>query len=150
MWGRSPLSLGEAVVKRILVVDDDPLVCSAIRIWLEDRGFAVVVADGGYTGLNALDGATFDLMIVDIFMPHMHGFESIRVFHQRAPAVPLIAISGYVFAEQRMPAPDFLSMALELGASRCLRKPFTPKTLLGVIDMCLLESEAQKLKIVVR
>jgi CheY-like chemotaxis protein len=150
MWGRSPLSLGEAVVKRILVVDDDPLVCSAIRIWLEDRGFAVVVADGGDTGLNALDGATFDLMIVDIFMPHMHGFESVRVFHQRAPAVPLIAISGYVFAEQRMPAPDFLSMALELGASRCLRKPFTPKTLLGVIDMCLLESEAQKLKIVVR
>jgi CheY-like chemotaxis protein len=138
------------VVKRILVVDDDPLVCSAIRVWLEDRGFAVVVADGGDTGLNALDGATFDLMIVDIFMPHMHGFESVRVFHQRAPTVPLIAISGYVFAEQRMPAPDFLSMALELGATRCLRKPFTPKTLLGVIDMCLLESEAQKLKIVGR
>ena len=135
------------MVKHILVVDDDPLVCSAIRVWLEDRGFIVVVADGGETGLNALDSATFDLMIVDIFMPHMHGFESVRVFHQRAPAVPLIAISGYVFAEQRMPAPDFLSMALELGAARCLRKPFTPTTLLGVIDVCLLESDAQKLKI---
>ena len=134
------------MVKHILVVDDDPLVCSAIRVWLEDRGYMVVVADGGETGLNALDSATFDLMIVDIFMPHMHGFESVRVFHQRAPAVPLIAISGYVFAEQRMPAPDFLSMALELGAARCLRKPFTPTTLLGVIDVCLLESEAQKLK----
>jgi CheY-like chemotaxis protein len=65
-------------------------------------------------------------MIVDIFMPHMRGFESVRVFHQRAPMVPLIAISGYVFAEQRTPAPDFLRMALELGATRCLRKPFTP------------------------
>jgi CheY-like chemotaxis protein len=138
------------VVKCILVVDDDPLVCSAIRVWLEDRRFAVVVADGGETGLNALDGATFDVMIVDIFMPHMHGFESVRVFHERAPAVPLIAISGYVFAEQRMPAPDFLSMALELGAARCLRKPFTPKTLLSVIDICLLETETQKLKIVGR
>jgi len=134
-------------VKRILVVDDDPLVCTAIRVWLEERGFAVVVADGGETGLNALEGSTFDLMIVDIFMPHMHGFESVRVFHQRAPGVPLIAISGYVFAEQRMPAPDFLSMALELGATRCLRKPFTPKTLLSVIGMCLQESEAMKLKI---
>jgi DNA-binding response OmpR family regulator len=44
--------------------------------------------------------------------------------------------------------PDFLSMVLELGAARCLRKPFTPRTLLGVIDTCLLESEAQQLKIV--
>jgi CheY-like chemotaxis protein len=138
------------VAKRILVVDDDPLVCSAIRVWLEEKGFAVVVADGGETGLMALGGSAFDLMIVDIFMPHMHGFESVRVFHQRAPSVPLIAISGYVFAEQRMPAPDFLSMALELGAARCLRKPFTPTTLLSAIDRCLLESEALKLKIVGR
>jgi CheY-like chemotaxis protein len=137
-------------MKRILVVDDDPLVCSAIRVWLETRGFTVVVAEGGETGLNALDSSTFDLMIVDIFMPHMRGFESVRVFHQRAPTVPLIAISGYVFAEQRTPAPDFLSMALELGATRCLRKPFTPKTLLTVIDMCLAESESLKLKIVGR
>jgi CheY-like chemotaxis protein len=135
-------------MKSILVVDDDPLICSAIRAWLEQSGFAVFIADGGETGLNALDSSTFDVMIVDIFMPNMRGFESVRVFHQRAPTVPLIAISGYVFAEQRMPAPDFLRMALELGATRCLRKPFTPKTLLTVIEMCLLESEARKLKIV--
>ena len=60
-------------MKRILVVDDDPLICSAIRAWLEERDFAVFVADGGETGLNALDSATFDLMIIDIFMPHMRG-----------------------------------------------------------------------------
>ena len=137
-------------MRRILVVDDDPLICSAIRAWLEESGFTVFVADGGQTGLDALDGSTFDLMIVDIFMPHMHGFESVRVFHQRAPMVPLIAISGYVFAEQRTPAPDFLRMALELGATRCLRKPFTPNTLLNVIDGCLLQSEALKFKIVAR
>jgi CheY-like chemotaxis protein len=130
-------------MRRILVVDDDPLICSAIRTWLEAREFAVVVADGGETGLRALGGSTFDVMIVDIFMPHMKGFDSVRVFHQRAPAVPLIAISGYVFAEQRTPAPDFLSMALRLGAMRCLRKPFTPSTLLSVIDACLLESASR-------
>jgi CheY-like chemotaxis protein len=137
-------------MRRILVVDDDPLICSAIRAWLEESGFTVSVADGGQTGLKALDSSTFDLMIVDIFMPHMRGFESVRVFHQRAPMVPLIAISGYVFAEQRAPAPDFLRMALELGATRCLRKPFTPSTLLNVIYGCLLESEALKFKIVAR
>src|SRR5580704_9161063 len=103
--GRECAAAWGATMKHILVVDDDPLVCTAVRAWLEQSGFAVFVADGGETGLHALDSSTFDLMIVDIFMPHMRGFESVRVFHQRAPRVPLIAISGYVFAEQRMPAP---------------------------------------------
>ncbi|CAN7363985.1 response regulator [Bradyrhizobium sp. LjRoot220] len=127
---------------RILVVDDDPMIRAAICTWLEDRDFDVVVADGAATGLSALEQAAFDVMIVDIFMPHMNGFESVRLFHQRAPVVPLIAISGYVFAENRSPAPDFLSMALELGASRCLRKPFTPTALLTVIHSCLSENRA--------
>ncbi len=130
---------------RILVVDDDLLVCSAVRAWLESRSYEVVVAEGGETGLLALERTTFDLMVIDIFMPHMHGFESIRVFHQRAPTVPLIAISGYVFAEQRAPAPDFMRMALGLGAMRCLRKPFTPTMLLSVIDRCLIEQIASKI-----
>ena len=128
---------------RILVVDDDPMVCAAIRTSLEDKDFEVVATDGAESGLSALAQATFDVMIVDIFMPHMHGFESVRLFHQRAPGVPLIAISGYVFAEHRSPAPDFLSMALELGASRCLRKPFTPTTLLTVVRTCLSENGAR-------
>jgi CheY-like chemotaxis protein len=135
---------GGAPMKRVLVVDDDSLICGAIRAWLEAREFAVVVADGGAAGLNALERATFDLMIVDVFMPNLNGFESVRVFHQRAPTVPLIAISGYVFAEQRTPAPDFLSMALRLGAMRCLRKPFTPSTLLSAIDACLIEFESHR------
>ena len=124
---------------RVLVVDDDPMVCMAIEIYLERHDFQVVIADGGEAGLRALEGSTFDLMIVDIFMPHMRGFESIRIFHERAPAVPLIAMSGYAFANLNSPAPDFLRMALELGASRCLRKPFTPAALLAVINECLAE-----------
>jgi CheY-like chemotaxis protein len=78
-------------------------------------------------------------MIVDIFMPHMRGFESVRIFHERAPAIPLIAMSGYAFANLDSPAPDFLRRALELGAARCLRKPFTPMALLTVINECLAE-----------
>ena len=127
---------------RVLVVDDDPLVCMAIEISLERHGFEVTIADGGDTGLRALECAAFDLMIVDIFMPHMRGFESIRIFHERAPAIPLIAMSGYAFANLDSPAPDFLRMALELGAARCLRKPFTPMALLTVINECLAEASS--------
>ena len=128
---------------RVLVVDDDSLVCKAIEVNLDRHGFEVTIADGGETGLRALEESGFDLMIVDIFMPHMRGFESIRIFHERAPAIPLIAMSGYAFANHDSPAPDFLRMALELGAARCLRKPFTTVALLTVISECLAEARSR-------
>ena len=80
-------------------------------------------------------------MIVDVFMPNMRGFESIRVFHSHAPTVPLIAISGYAFSGPETDDPACFRMALSLGATRCLRKPFRPATLLGVIDECLSDAE---------
>jgi Response regulator containing CheY-like receiver, AAA-type ATPase, and DNA-binding domains len=122
---------------RILVVDDDPMVGATIEVLLQRQGFDVTLADGGETGLAALESQAFDVMLVDIFMPHMRGFESIRIFHERAPTTPLIAMSGYAFASSASPSPDFLRMALELGATRCLRKPFTPEALMTTIRECL-------------
>lgn len=127
---------------RILVVDDDPMVGATIEILLQRQGFDVTLADGGEAGLVALESQAFDVMLVDIFMPHMRGFESIRVFHERAPTIPLIAMSGYAFASSAPPSPDFLRMALELGATRCLRKPFTPDALLTAIRECLASAGA--------
>jgi CheY-like chemotaxis protein len=127
---------------RILVVDDDPMVCEAIEACLQYKGFEVTVADSGDAGLRALENSIFDVMLVDIFMPHMRGFESIRRFHERAPATPLVAMSGYAFANIEPPSPDFHRMAHELGATYCLRKPFTPKTLLAAIDECLAKPSA--------
>ena len=128
---------------RVLIVDDDPMVCAAIEVYLERHGFDVTIADGGEAGLRALEDSGFDLMLVDIFMPHMLGFESIRIFHERAPTVPLVAMSGYAFANIDSPAPDFLRMALELGAAHCLRKPFTPGVLLTVVKECVAEARAR-------
>jgi CheY-like chemotaxis protein len=122
---------------RILVVDDDPMVGATIEVLLQRQGFDVTLTDGGETGLAALESQTFDVMLVDIFMPHMRGYESIRIFHERAPSIPLVAMSGYAFAASASPSPDFLRMALELGAMRCLRKPFTQDTLLAAIRECL-------------
>jgi CheY-like chemotaxis protein len=124
-------------VPRILVVDDDPMVCKTIELCLERQGFEVTVADGGEAGIYALETSAFDVMVVDIFMPHMRGFDSIRIFHERAPAIPLIAMSGYAFADAAAPSPDFLGTSLELGATCCLRKPFTPHALLTAVNECL-------------
>ncbi len=82
-------------MSRILVEDDNLLVRSAIRMGIETAGHEAVIAGGAAWGLKALDDAAFHLTIVDIFMPHMHGFESVRLFHQRGPGVPLVAIAGF-------------------------------------------------------
>ena len=126
---------------RVLVVDDDPMVCVAIEVCLQRQGFDVTIADGGEAGLRALEGATFDVMLIDVFMPHMRGFEAIRIFHDRAPDIPIIAMSGYAFANTER-APDFLRMTIELGAAHCLRKPFTPQALLATVNGCLTKSAA--------
>ena len=131
-------------MRRILVVDDDRHTRLAIGIWLKQCGFRVAITDGGESGLAALNEGTFDLMIVDVFMPNMRGFELIRVFHSHAPTVPLIAISGYAFSAPETDDPACFRMALSLGATRCLRKPFRPTTLLGVIDECLSEAEPRR------
>ena len=127
------------LVPRVLVVDDDPMVCVAIEVCLQRQGFDVTIADGGEAGMRALEGATFDVMLIDVFMPHMRGFEAIRIFHERAPDIPIIAMSGYAFANTER-APDFLRMTIELGAAYCLRKPFTPQALLATVNECLTKS----------
>lgn len=126
---------------RVLVVDDDPLVCKTIEVCLTRKGFEVTVADGGESGMRALEDANFDVMLVDVFMPHMRGFESIRMFHERRPDVPVVAMSGYAFANAER-APDFLRMTIELGAACCLRKPFTQDALLTVVNQCITSPEA--------
>ena len=126
---------------RVLVVDDDPLVCKTIEVCLTRKGFEGTVADGGEAGMRALEAADFDVMLVDVFMPHMRGFESIRMFHERRPDVPVVAMSGYAFANAER-APDFLRMTIELGAACCLRKPFTQDALLTVVHQCITSPEA--------
>jgi CheY-like chemotaxis protein len=129
-------------VPRVLVVDDDLMVGAAIEVCLKRKGFDVTVADGGEAGMVALEERSFDVMLIDVFMPHMSGFESIRIFHERAPGIPIVAMSGYAFANAER-APDFLRMTLELGAARCLRKPFTPAALITTINECLGQSAAR-------
>jgi CheY-like chemotaxis protein len=134
------MGMRDAHRARVLVVDDDPMVRKTIEVCLQDKGFHVTIAEDGDAGMRALESSAFDVMIVDVFMPRMRGFESVRMFHERAPAIPLVAMSGYSFANANSPASDFLRMTLELGATCCLRKPFTSAALLTAVNECLTKS----------
>src|ERR1700730_11944322 len=109
---------------RILVIDDEVSVRNAIRLILAPRGHHVVAAECGQRGVEAIEAYAFDAVFVDIFMPGMDGFQTIRIHRKSAPKVAIIAISGYSFREASWPVPDFLKMTGDLGATCCLRKPF--------------------------
>ncbi len=124
-------------MRRILVIDDDRSICVAIESSLQRQNCAVVLASSGQRACEAFEAAAFDLVMIDIFMPEMDGLEVIKLFRQRAPNMPIVAMSGYRLRASMSLAPDFLEMATKLGAQHRLRKPFGPRQLRAAIDACL-------------
>jgi CheY-like chemotaxis protein len=125
----------KARLAKILIVDDDSEVQLTIRLLLERAGHSVVTASDGRKGLALFEAGDFDLLFLDIFMPGMDGFETMRLVHQQKPLIPIIVISG-----RPMPSdfgPDFLTMAVKLGAVFSLQKPFKPADLLAAVANCL-------------
>src|SRR5579864_4628114 len=115
----------------ILVIDDDRAVLATIKILLERAGHAVEAVDNSRIGLQLIEARSFDLLIVDIFMPGMDGFETMKLVHQSRPEMPVIVISGQQLSLSSEPAPDFLHMATRLGAVASLHKPFRPVELVA-------------------
>jgi DNA-binding NtrC family response regulator len=128
-------------VARILVIDDDHAVLATIEILLARHAHDVVVTDDGRKGLNLFRTGTFDLLIVDIFMPAMDGLETMKLVHLCRPEVPVIVISGHEPRLESEYAPNFLRMATKLGAVSSIRKPFRPGDFLAVVDGCLSASD---------
>jgi CheY-like chemotaxis protein len=123
------------------VIDDDPAVRMTIRLVLEREGHTVKLASDGIAGMKAIKAGGIDLLIVDIFMPGMDGIETIREVRQHQPDLPAIVISGTSIGGAGLLAgvqtPDFLAMAVKLGAVRSLQKPFKPRDIIAVVDQCL-------------
>jgi CheY-like chemotaxis protein len=122
---------------KILIVDDDSAVQMTIKLLLERAGHSVVVASDGRKGLAQFESDQFDLLFLDIFMPGMDGFETMRLVRQKQPHVPIIVISGKPVSVDSSTGPDFLTMATKLGAVSSLQKPFKPAALLAAVASCL-------------
>ena len=80
---------------RILVVDDEPAVCDAIKMMLKFDGHAVQTAKGSKEALSLLEQGKFDLIITDYSMPGIKGDELAAVIKQRLPHQPIIMITAY-------------------------------------------------------
>jgi CheY-like chemotaxis protein len=121
----------------ILVIDDDRAVLATIKVLLERAAHTVEAVDNGRTGLQMIEAQGFDLLIVDIFMPGMDGFETMKLVHQSRPHMPIIVISGQQFSLASERPPDFLHMATRLGAVSTLQKPFRASELLAAANASL-------------
>jgi DNA-binding response OmpR family regulator len=112
---------------RILVIDDQSDVRAMISIVLRINHFDIVEAATGAAGLKEFENSRFDLVIVDIFLQGMNGFDVITMMRERIPDLPVVAISG-------MTTLDFLSASPELSNVVCLQKPFRPNELVRAIE----------------
>jgi CheY-like chemotaxis protein len=79
---------------RILVVDDEPSICETARMILEGEGYEVLTAADGIEGIHSLSKSLPDLIISDLNMPRMTGFEFLAIVRQRFPHIATIAMSG--------------------------------------------------------
>lgn len=79
---------------RILIVDDEPELRRVAKALLEAQGYEVQGAEDGFEGLAALKQSLPDIIISDLQMPNMNGFEFLSVVRRRFPLIPVVAISG--------------------------------------------------------
>jgi len=115
----------------ILVAEDEPGSAEYLRVLLESRGHAVRLAANGVEALLALEARPFDLVITDLRMPSMDGFELLSHLAQRWPDMPAIVLTANEDVED-------VVEAVRLGAVNYLVKPATPAGVGAAIDRALL------------
>ena len=111
---------------RVLIIDDQKAVRAMVAIVLRVNQYEVAEAESGAAGLNAFEESPFDAAIVDIFLGDTSGVDVIASLRERAPGLPIIAVSG-------MTTLDFMDQSPHLANVVCLQKPFRPNDLLQAL-----------------
>jgi len=129
MIERIPDTLKKPGPRLVLVVDDEPRMIRFIRMNLELEGYHVVEAGNGIEALDQVRKHMPDLVIMDIMMPKMDGFETLRLLREIS-TVPVILLTVKGEEEDRI-------RGLELGADDYVTKPFSPRELISRVNAVL-------------
>lgn len=114
-------------LRKVLVIDDDPVVGTSFTRVLAPKGYAVIRAADGVEALAKLKGEEYDLVYTDIKMPGMSGLEVARRIKETRPWMPVVIVTGYG-------NDDNVAEARRLGVAGFLNKPLTPETIEGTTD----------------
>ena len=104
--------------ERLLIVDDDPAIRSSLSLLLTEIGYRVRCAQDGFSALHELRTEIPDILLSDLNMPGMSGFELLSVVRRRFPAIPVIAMSG-AFSGNEVPSGVAADAFYQKGSSMC-------------------------------
>ncbi len=103
---------------RILVIEDEPRILGFLKVGLEAEGFAVDGAEDGDSGLALALAETYELVVLDLQLPHLDGLQLLEQLHRKRPELPVLILSA------RNDLPTKLR-SFQLGANDYLSKPFS-------------------------
>ena len=126
--------MGDKVSKRILVVDDEPEICTFMKGLLEKAGHQVTTAQVLPSTVAALIADQYDLVTVDLKMPDMDGADVARLARAVDANMPIVVVSAYL-------NPIVEAQLRDLGVRFFIRKPFRAEELVQAVAAALLDSE---------
>ena len=115
--------------EKILVVDDDKNICDLLRMYLEKEGYAVAMAHNGIDAVNAFNASNPDLILLDIMLPQLDGWQVCREIRKVSEA-PIIMLTAKDEVFDKV-------LGLELGADDYITKPFDTKEIVARIKAVL-------------
>ena len=115
---------------KILIVEDERLLADSLRALLESKGFTVEVAYDGESGMDLALLGIYDLLILDVMMPKLNGYELTRTVRAQRCATPILMLTARSGVEDRIEG-------LNAGADYYLTKPFDSRELLACINALL-------------
>ena len=116
--------------QQILVVDDEPNIVQLARLYLERDGYAVISVGDGQAALDAAQSQQPDLIVLDVMLPQVDGFEVCRRLRADDNPVPIIMVTARDDDIDKI-------LGLELGADDYLTKPFNPRELVARVRAVL-------------
>jgi len=119
-------------IRKVLVVDDDPVVGKSFDRVLSGKGYAVITARNGEEALSKLRNETYDVVFTDIKMPGMNGLEVAERLRETQPWLPVVIVTGYG-------TDAYEARAKAAGVSGFLRKPLSPEMIEGSAQQALRE-----------
>jgi len=102
---------------KILVIDDEKIICQGCRLVLAEQGLSVTCCRTGRDGLNELESQAFDVLLLDLKLPDMDGMQILSSIHQSHTWLPIIIMTGYATVQNAV-------AAMKQGAFDYLAKPF--------------------------
>jgi DNA-binding NtrC family response regulator len=124
-------------LKRVLVVDDEPMIVSLLSTVLREKGWDVTEARSGTDGIDQLDRARFDVILTDLVMPGDSGIDLLRAAKEIHPDVEVILMTGYATA-------DTAIEAMRNGAFHYIMKPLKPEEVVNLVEKAYSQRQLQR------